>query len=123
MLADVELNVAGTVRDSALIESNTANRLITPNYNAPEVPIISFDIENDGGYIQLNLTNPDPVGDRPNPTTNALHRRVFNATTPDTPYQVVGNADPTGPLTALTAPSGLLYDHPARADRTSVVSG
>src|SRR3546814_2829932 len=94
MLSDVEWNVAVTVRDSALIESNTANRLITPNYNAPEVPIISFDIENDGGYIQLNLTNPDPVGDRPNPTTNEIHRRVFNATNPDTPYQVVGNADP-----------------------------
>src|SRR3546814_17479930 len=44
MLSDVEWNVAVTVRDSALIESNTANRLITPNYNAPEVPIISFDI-------------------------------------------------------------------------------
>src|SRR3546814_17474674 len=95
MLSDVEWNVAVTVRDSALIESNTANRLITPNYNAPEVPIISFDIENDGGYIQINLTNPDPVGDRPNTTTNETQRPEFNATKPDPPYQGLGHPHPT----------------------------
>src|SRR3546814_17401779 len=99
MLSDVEWNVAVTVRDSALIESNTANRLITPNYNAPEVPIISFDIENDGGYIQLTLTNPDPVGDRPNPPTTETHRRVFNATTPNTRYPIPGHTHPHCPQT------------------------
>src|SRR3546814_3242350 len=77
--------------------------------------LISFDIENDGGYIQLNLTNPDPVGDRPNPTTNEIHRRVFNATNPDTPYQVVGNADPNGTFKDFTAASGVLYEYRARA--------
>src|SRR3546814_14156620 len=62
-----------------------------------------------------DLTNPDPVGDRPNPTTNEIHRRVFNATNPDTPYQVVGNADPNGTFKDFTAASGVLYEYRARA--------
>lgn len=115
MLSDIEWQVAVTVRDAADIESNTATRLITPNYNAPEVPILSFDIENDGGYIQVNVTNPTPVGDRPNPTTNQIHRRVYNANNPDTPYFLVGEADPDGFFRDYTAASGVLYEYRARA--------
>lgn len=115
MLSDIEWQVAVTVRDVANVESNTALRLITPNYNAPEVPIVSFDIEDDGGYIQLNITNPEPVGDRPNPTTNEIHRRVYSATNPDGLYQVVGEADPNGTFKDFTAASGVLYEYRVRA--------
>lgn len=115
MLSDIEWNVAVTVRDVSDVESNTANRLITPNYNSPEVPIISFDIENDGGYIQLNITNPDPVGDRPNPTTNEIHRRVYSATNPEGAYEVLGEADPNGTFKDFTAASGVLYEYRVKA--------
>lgn len=115
MLSDIEWNVAVTVRDVSDVESNTANRLITPNYNAPEVPIVSFDIENDGGYIQLNITNPEPVGDRPNPTTNEIQRRVYSATNPEGAYQVLGEADPNGTFKDFTAASGVLYEYRVKA--------
>ncbi len=115
MASDVEWNVAIKIRNAALVESNTANRLITPNYNRPEVPIIAFDIEDDLGYIQLNITNPTPVGDRPNPTTNQIHRRVYNATNPDTSWQVLGETEPNGTFKDFTAASGVLYEYRVRA--------
>lgn len=115
LLSDIEYNVAVTVRDAALVESNTANRLITPSYNRPEVPVISFDIQDDLGYIRLSITNPEPVGDRPNPTTNVVHRRVFNATNPNTPYQVLGSTTPNGTFLDFTAASGVLYEYRVRA--------
>ena len=115
MLSDIEWQVAVTVRDVSDVESNTALRLITPNYNSPEVPIISFDVNDDGGYIQLNITNPEPVGDRPNPTTNEIHRRVYSATDPTGAFQVLGEADPNGTFKDFTAASGVLYEYRVRA--------
>lgn len=115
MASDVEWNVALKIRNAALIESNTANRLITPSYNRPEVPVISFDIQDDLGYIGLNITNPDPVGDRPNPTVNEIHRRVYSQTNPDLPYQILGETDPNGTFLDYTAASGVLYEYRVRA--------
>lgn len=115
MGSDIQWNVALKIRNAALIESNTANRLITPSYNRPEVPIISFDIMDDLGYIGLNITNPDPVGDRPNPTVNEIHRRVYSQTNPNLPYQILGEADPNGTFLDYTAASGVLYEYRIRA--------
>ncbi|QEQ93602.1 hypothetical protein SEA_ZUKO_24 [Streptomyces phage Zuko] len=115
MASDVEWNVALKIRNAALIESNTANRKITPNYNRPEVPVISFDIMDDLGYIGLNITNPDPVGDRPNPTVNEIHRRVYSQSNPNLPYQILGEADPNGTFLDYTAASGVLYEYRVRA--------
>jgi hypothetical protein len=115
MLSDIEWQVAVTVRDAAAVESNTATRLITPNYNAPEVPIVTFDVADEDGYIQLNITNPEPVGDRPNPSVNEIHRRVYSATNPDGPYEVLGQTDPDGTLKDFTAASGVLYEYRVRA--------
>lgn len=115
MASDVEWNVAVKIRNAGLIESNTANRLITPNYNRPEVPVIAFDIEDDLGYIGLNITNPDPVGDRPNPTSNEIHRRVYSQTNPNLPYQILGTTDPNGVFLDYTAASGVLYEYRVRA--------
>lgn len=115
MASDVEWNVALKIRNAALIESNTANRLITPSYNRPEVPVISFDIQDDLGYIGLNISNPEPVGDRPNPTTNQIHRRVYSQTNPDLPYLILGETDPNGTFLDYTAASGVLYEYRVRA--------
>ena len=116
MLSDIEWQVAVTVRDAAAVESNIATRLITPNYNAPEVPIVTFDVSDDGGYIQLNITNPEPVGDRPNPSVNEIHRRVYSATNPDGPYQLLGETTaPDGAFKDFTAASGVLYEYRVRA--------
>jgi hypothetical protein len=115
MLADVEWQVEVTVRDSADIESNTATRLITPDYNSPEVPIISFNVENDGGYIGLSIENPEPVGDRPNPDTNVIHRReVSTSATPDA-FQVLGEVEENGSFRDYTAASGVEYEYRVRA--------
>lgn len=115
MASDIEYQVAVTVRDAADVETNTATRLITPSYNRPEVPVISFDIQDDLGYIGLNITNPEPVGDRPNPTVNQVHRRVYNETNPDTAWQLLGEADPNGTFKDYTAASGVLYEYRVRA--------
>lgn len=115
MLSDVEWNVALKVRNAALIESNTANRKITPNYSRPEVPIIAFDIQDDLGYIQLNITNPEPVGDRPVPDTNQIQRRVFNATNPSTPWQILGTTELNGTFRDYKAASGVLYEYRIKA--------
>lgn len=115
MGSDIQWNVAVKIRNAALIESNTANRLITPSYNRPEVPIISFDIMDDLGYIGLNITNPDPVGDRPNPTENQVHRRVYSQTNPNLPYTILGTTDPNGTFLDYTAASGVLYEYRIRA--------
>lgn len=115
MASDVEWNVALKIRNASLIESNTANRKITPNYNRPEVPVISFDIEDDLGYIGLNISNPDPVGDRPNPTINEIHRRVYSQSNPNLPYQILGTTDPNGTFLDFTAASGVLYEYRVRA--------
>lgn len=116
LASDIQYNVALTVRDAALVQSNTANRKITPSYARPEVPIISFDIEDDLGYIGLSITNPDPVGDRPNPTVNQIHRRVYNASNPNTAYQLLGETTaPNGVFLDYTAASGVLYEYRVRA--------
>ena len=115
MLSDIEWSVALKVRNAALIESNTAVRLITPNYSRPEVPIISFDILDELGYIQLNITNPEPVGDRPVPDTNQVQRRVYNATNPNTPWQVLGSTELNGTFQDYTAASGVLYEYRIKA--------
>lgn len=115
MLSDIEWQVAVTVRDAANIESNTATRLITPNYNAPEVPIVTFDVMDEGGYIQLNITNPEPVGDRPNPTVNEIHRRVYSPTSPDGKYERLGSTEPNGTFKDFCAASGVLYEYRVRA--------
>ena len=115
LLSDIEWQVAVTVRDAANIPSNTAIRLITPNYNAPEVPIITFDVVDDGGYILLNITNPEPVGDRPNPTKNIIHRRVYSPTNPDGKYLVLGETEPNGTFKDFCAASGVLYEYRVRA--------
>lgn len=115
MTSDIQWNVAVKIRNAALIESNTANRKITPNYNKPEVPIVTFDVLDDSGYIQLNITNPDPVGDRPTPTANEIHRRVYNADDPTTPWQVLGTADPSTAYQDFTAASGVIYEYRVRA--------
>lgn len=115
MLGDVEYRVEVTVRNAALVESNTATRLITPDYNSPEVPIVTFDVQDSLGYVGLNITNPTPVGDRPNPTTNQIHRREHNSSTPNAPFQVIGSAAPNGTFQDFTAASGVLYDYRIRA--------
>lgn len=115
MLGDVEYDVAVTVRNAALVESNTAHRLITPDYNAPEVPVVTFDVQDSLGYVGLNITNPTPVGDRPNPTTNQIQRREHNSSTPNAVFQVIGEAEPNGTFKDFTAASGVLYDYRIRA--------
>lgn len=115
MLSDIEWQVAVTVRDATLIESNTALRLITPNYNAPEVPILTFDVVDDGGYIQVNVTNPTPVGDRPNPDSNQIQRRVYNAGNPNALFQVIGTTTENGAFKDFTAASGVLYEYRVKA--------
>lgn len=115
MLGDVEYRVEVTVRNAALVESNTATRLITPDYNSPEVPVVTFDVQNDLGYVGLSITNPTPVGDRPNPTVNQIQRRERNSATPNAPFQIIGEAEPNGTFNDYTAASGVLYDYRIRA--------
>lgn len=81
LLSDVEYRIELTVRNAALISSNTAIRLITPDYNEPEIPDIGVSALDDQGYTLVTITNPAPQGDRPVPTHNLVQRKKSTEST------------------------------------------
>lgn len=76
LLSGVEYRIEVTVRNSGAVESNTATRLITATFDAPETPIITVSDVPSGGYILIEINNPLPTGSRPEVTINQVQRRV-----------------------------------------------
>lgn len=111
MASDVEYDVAVTAWDTD-VATNTANRLITPDYDTPEVPLISVTQVSSGAYILVDITNPTARGDRPEPTHNDVYRRKSGSTDK---YLFVGTTDPNSSFRDYSAASGILYEYKVRA--------
>lgn len=60
MISGVEHRIEVTVRDSALVESSTATRLITPVFKSPEKPTITVVAEPNDARIKIEVFNPEP---------------------------------------------------------------
>lgn len=60
MVSDVEHRIEVTIRDTSLVESSTATRLITPSFVTPEKPSITLVAEPSNARIVLEVFNPEP---------------------------------------------------------------
>lgn len=60
MVSGTVYRIEVTVRNAALVVSNTASRLITPDYGSPERPQITVTPASEGGYVLVQITNPVP---------------------------------------------------------------
>lgn len=112
MLTDIEYRVEVTVRE-AMVESNTAQRLITPSYGTPEIPVVTLNTFDNLGYVQVTVVNPTPQGDRPNPVRNDIYRRLTGTANP---FILVGSTDPNSTFDDYEAASHASYDYFARAE-------
>jgi hypothetical protein len=109
--SDVEHRIELQVRDSLLVESNVATVLVTPSYNRPEVPIVTVTSFPENGYIRIDVSNPEPQGDRPNPTSNEVYRRKVG----ETISYLVGTIPPNSFINDYEAASRTQYEYWARA--------
>jgi hypothetical protein len=60
METEVEYEIQLTIRNGAVVETNTATRLITPNYSNPVTPTIVVTPVNSDGYTEVAVGNPPP---------------------------------------------------------------
>lgn len=60
LISDVEHRIEVTIRDSALVESSTATRLITPSFKSPEKPTLTATADVSQARITLDVFNPEP---------------------------------------------------------------
>lgn len=104
-----EYRVEVTIRDSS-VDSNTATRLITPDYTFPETPLVTLATGNT--YVEVQITNPTPQGDRPAPDVNQIWRRVSG--TSDR-YLLVGETEPNTSFRDYTVRHDEVYDYFVRA--------
>ena len=119
MLSDVEYQVAVTVRNGAEVESGTGTRLITPSYSSPDTPTFALvgyggTLQPSpylGGYIEVDVTNPAPSGDRPDPTSNTVYRRPSGATA----WTAIASVNPDATYLDYAAGSGITYEYLVRA--------
>ncbi|WP_433242499.1 hypothetical protein [Actinomadura nitritigenes] len=116
MAAGVEYEVKVTVRNASAVASNTASRLITPDYAAPEKPLVAVEAVDDGGYVLVTVTNPTPQGDRPNPDSNEIYRRRAGT---GGAWLLIAEVGPDGTHRDYTVPSGSAFEYMARAGVTS----
>lgn len=108
----VEYQVEVTARNASQVETNTAVRLITPDFAAPEKPLIAVEPVHDGGYVLVTVINPPPAGDRPLPVGNEIYRRRAGT---GEPWVLLAEIEPDGTYRDYTAPSGVPLEYMARA--------
>lgn len=111
LASDVEYEVQVTVRNSLDVASGTGTRRLTPSYASPEVPILTVADHGGSGYVLLSVANPEPSGDRPDVTSNALFRRPAGTVA----WEPLGECEPNGQFRDYTASSGVPYEYMARA--------
>lgn len=111
LVSDVEYLVEVTCRNAGIL-SNTDTRLVTVHYSTPELPEVALVVVPDQEYVEVAVTNPEPRGDRPNPTINEVYRRVAGESGP---FQYVGECLPNGVFRDYTVGSGYRYEYKVRA--------
>lgn len=103
----IEWRVEVTARDNG-VETNTAVRLITPDYGTPEIPTIDVLEQPDDGHIQIVITNPESTGDRPEVVLNEIYRRVLDTTGA---YTLAGTTVHNGTYLDYGVASGTEYQY------------
>jgi hypothetical protein len=111
MATDTQYRVEVTVSDTG-VDTNTATRLLTPDYSNPPAPTIALTGSDAGAYILVSVTNPTPTGQNPDALYNDILRRESGS---DDAYEVVGTAPNDGTFADYTAASGVTYEYIARA--------
>lgn len=109
--SDVEYRIELRIRNSGLVESNTATVLVTPSYNRPEIPTVVVEPFASQGFIRISVNNPEPQGDRPNPTSNEVYRRELGTSS----SYLVGTIPPNSSINDFEAGSRTRYEYWARA--------
>ncbi|GAA4082740.1 hypothetical protein [Actinomadura miaoliensis] len=115
MAAGVEYQIEVTARNAAQVATNTAVRLITPDYASPERPLIAVEPVDDGGYVLVTVINPPSAGDRPTPVGNEIYRRRARS---GDPWVLLAEIEPDGTYRDYSAPSGVQLEYMARAGVT-----
>lgn len=110
MLSDVEYRIEVTARNASLVETNTAERLLTASFDDPEIPEISLTTNHEGAYIVVAVTNPPPQGSRPVPIRNDIYRAGVDGI-----FVRVGSAPVDGEMRDYSAGDGIAYQYFARA--------
>ena len=101
----VEYRVEVTARSGALVETNTAQRLITPAFSNPMTPTIV--LTNETAYVHVVVNNPTPTGDLPEVTTNQLYRRKSG----ETDWVHIANLGYNGSYNDYAVGSGIWYEY------------
>lgn len=107
LLSDVEYRIEVTVRNAALVETNTAARLITANFNEPEIPLLTVTAFVELGHILIDITNPVPQGDKPEVTVNQVQRRALG----DSLWTTVAAVAVQGEYQDYNVGSGTTYEY------------
>lgn len=118
MESEVEYRIEVTVIDSDLLTSNTAERLITPEYTKPGVPAITLTVA--GLAVQVEVSNPEPVGSQPVVLHNLVYRRIAGG---DPDHEAaesgkwinIGQTDPNGTFIDYETAAGVLYEYAVAA--------
>lgn len=114
MLSDVEYRVEVTVVDTSAVTSNTGTRLITPSYGSPEAP--EFAAVVGPNYIEININNPEPGGDRPQVSSNLIQRRTADGVADEISsesgeWRTIATVGINGTFIDYTVSSGLAYEY------------
>lgn len=107
MLSLRQYRIEVTTQNASAVSSNTATRLITPNYTYPEVPLLSATPDEDGGRIVVAVSNPLPTGDNPDVLGNYLYRRVSGTLA----WTRIALLTPNGSYSDRTVASQETYDY------------
>lgn len=106
LTSGVEYRIEVTVKDANGIVSSTGTRLVTPSYTSPETPVITA-VDSGAGYVLVTITNPTPLGDKPEISRNDVYRRVHGTTT----WTHIATTERGGSYRDYAAASGVSYDY------------
>jgi hypothetical protein len=110
MLSDIEYRIEVTARNAALVATNTAIRLLTASYAAPEIPIVTLTTEHSLAFVRVSVENPPPQGSRPVPIRNDIYRSEDGEL-----FILVGSAPPNDEFHDYSVADGIAYQYFAKA--------
>jgi hypothetical protein len=112
------------------LESSTDTHTFTVDFVEPATPTYELSVSTNGGFIQLDITDPTPTGSQPTVTAHDVYVRVAAGGRQDGERPVGGDgiriaADITTPFLDYAAASGIDYEYRtlAKADNGTSVFG
>ena len=90
LVSDIEQRIEVVVTDNASNSSAPGIRLVTPNFDDPQAPVIT--VTSQDGFLRVSVTNPSPGVDQPQVIRNDVYRRDNG----DTDWTKIGTTTPNG---------------------------